>query len=147
MDTDIKLPMPAERLVPHRPPFLLVDRLLDFTGQTGVVESVLTPDNLFIDEDGHFQEIAMIEILAQSAAAVKGYSDLKEGKGIRKGFLEDIREFLFKRRCYKGDSIHSRIEITRSFSGFSVLNGSLKCTGKELAYGTLKLWVPDDSEE
>jgi predicted hotdog family 3-hydroxylacyl-ACP dehydratase len=147
MNTDIKLPMPAEQLVPHRPPFLFVDNLLEFSGQTGVVESVIAPDNLFIAEDGHFKEIAMIEILAQSVAAVKGYSDLIEGKEIKKGFLVDIREFNFIKTCYKGDTIRSKIVITRSFSGFSVLDGSLECSGEELAYGTMKLWVPEDDGE
>ena len=144
---NVKTPMPADQLVPHRPPFLFVDNLLEFSGQTGVVESVIARDNLFIAEDGHFTEIAMIEILAQSAAAVKGYSDLIEGKEIKKGFLVDIREFNFIKTCCAGDTIHSRIEITRSFSGFSVLNGSLECSGEELAYGTMKLWVPEDNGE
>ncbi len=147
MDTNLKLPMPAEWLVPHRPPFLLVDRLLEFTGQTGVVESVPAPDNLFLDEDGYMEVIAMIEILAQAAAAVKGYSDLKNGRQIRKGFLVDVRNFYFKERCYKGDIIHVRVEIAKYFSGFSVINGYLESSGKEVASGTLKLWVPDESDE
>lgn len=139
--------MTAEQLVPHRPPFLLVDNLVEFSGQTGVVESVIGPDNLFIAEDGQFKEIAMIEIMAQSAAAVKGYSDLIEGKEIKKGFLVEIREFNFLNTCHMGDTIHCRIEITRSFSGFSILNGSMKCSGKDLAFGTMKLWVPEADEE
>ncbi len=147
MDIDIKLPVPAEQLVPHRAPFLFVNSLLEFTGDTGIVESVIAPDNLFLDEDGSLREIAMIEIMAQAAAAVKGYSDLKDGKEIRKGFLVDVREFHLKNACHKGDVIHSRIEITRSFSGFSVLEGNQECSGRELAYGTLKLWVPEDGEE
>jgi predicted hotdog family 3-hydroxylacyl-ACP dehydratase len=146
MVTDIKLPAYAGLLVPHRPPFLLVDRLLEFAGQTGVVESVIAPDNLFISDEGLLNEIALVELLAQSAAAVKGYSDLKEGKEIKKGFLVDIREFYFKERCCKGDIIHISIEIAKSFSGFSVINGHLVSRGKELAAGTLKLWVPDESE-
>ena len=37
MDADIKLPMPAEKLVPHRLPFLFVNNLIEFSGDTGVV--------------------------------------------------------------------------------------------------------------
>ena len=124
MDRDTKLPMSTERLVPHRHPFLLVDRLIEFSGESGVVESYLSHDNLFISEDGHLKEIAMIEILAQSAAAVKGYSDLQQGKEISMGFLVDIRGFNFMKLCNEGDTIQTTIKITKSFSGFSLIENS-----------------------
>ena len=145
MHTDIKLPVAALSLVPHRPPFLLIDQLIDFAGQAGVVETVIAPGNLFLSEDGEFREIAMVEILAQSAAAIKGYSDLQQGREISKGFLVDIREFIFKKKCCRGDTIHTRLEITKSFSGFSVISGVLERAGEEVAAGSLKLWVPDES--
>jgi predicted hotdog family 3-hydroxylacyl-ACP dehydratase len=144
MVTNIILPAHAGLLVPHRPPFLLIDRLLEFTGQTGVVESVISPDNLFLSDEGFLKEVALVELLAQSAAAVKGYSDTIEGKEIKKGFLVDIRKFTFKERCCKGDIVHITIEIAKSFSGFSVINGHLSYRSKEFAEGTLKLWVPDE---
>ncbi len=144
IDTGLKLPMSAESLVPHSPPFLFVNQLLEFSGQVGVVESVLSPDNLFLDKDGRLKELAMVEILAQAAAAVKGYSSLQAGEEIKKGFLVDIREFHFKKECFSGDIIHSRIEILKSFSGFNILKGELEAKGEELASGLLKLWVPDD---
>ena len=143
----MRLPMPAEQLVPHRPPFLFVNNLLEFSGDIGVVDSVIAPDNLFLDEDSSLRDITMIEIMAQAAAAVKGYSNLKDGEDIKKGFLVDSREFLFKKKCYKGEILHCRIEITKSFSGFSILTGRLERSGEELASGSLKLWVPDDRGE
>ncbi|MFC1495112.1 hypothetical protein ACFL6W_07525, partial [Thermodesulfobacteriota bacterium] len=80
MDIDLKLPMPADQLVPHRPPFLFVTNLLEFSGEVGVVESILAPDNLFLNEDNSLRELAMVEILAQSAAAVKGFSSLQKSE-------------------------------------------------------------------
>ena len=147
MAIDTKLPVSAEQLVPHRPPFIFVNNLLEFSGDTGVVESVIAPDNLFLEEDGSLREVAMIEIMAQSAAAVKGYSNLLAGEDIKKGFLVDSRQFYVKKKCYRGETIHTRIEITKSFSGFSMLTGQLERDGEELACGTLKLWVPEDGNE
>ncbi len=147
MEINTSLPMPAGELVPHRPPFLFVDTLLEFSGDVGVVESVITPENLFLEPDGSLREIAMVEIMAQSAAAVKGYSNLIKGESVKKGFLVDSREFLFKKECFRGDVLHSRIDITKSFSGFSMLEGVLERDGEELASGCLKLWVPEDSGE
>ena len=144
MDIDLKLPMPAEQLVPHRPPFLFVSNLLEFSGEVGVVESILDPDNLFLNKDNSLMELAMVEILAQSAAAVKGFSSMQKGEDIKKGFLVEIREFFYKKECYSGDIIQNHIEIIKSFSGFSIIKGVLKGKDEELASGSLKLWVPDD---
>ena len=147
MDIDLSLPMSVEKLVPHRPPVLLVNSIIDFSGETGIIESVIEPDNIFLEEDGSLPEVTTIEIMAQASAAVKGYSDLKQGKDIKKGFLVDIRKSVFNGKCYSRDILRSRIEITKSFSGFSVVDGRLERSGEELANAVFKLWVPGESEE
>lgn len=145
MDISLALPMPAEMLVPHRPPLRLAGHLLEFAGQTGIVESVIGPDNIFLKEDGSLPLLAMVELIAQASAAVKGYDDLRQGKGIKKGFLVDIRETRFIGRCFQGDTLHVRVEIIRTISGFSVIHGEVEKKGDIIATGTLKLWVPEDS--
>jgi 3-hydroxyacyl-[acyl-carrier-protein] dehydratase len=147
MDNNLSLPMPAGRLIPHRPPLCLVDRLLEFSGQTGVVESIIGPDNIFLDENGRLPSLTLVELIAQASAAVKGYDDLKDGKDIKKGFLVDIREIRFMDQCVKGDRLLIKIEIVRTISGFSVVNGEVEREGVVIAQGTLKLWVPEDSEK
>lgn len=138
--------MPAEMLVPHRRPLCLVTRLLEFSGQTGVVESVVGPDNIFLKEDGALPSLILVELIAQASAAVKGYDDLIQGKEIKKGFLVDIRDIRFMGECLQGDTLRVRIEIIRTISGFSVIHGEVNRKGHILAEGTLKLWVPEDSE-
>jgi hypothetical protein len=72
---------------------------------------------------------------------------LKQGNDIKKGFLVDIRRAIFNKKCYGGEVLHSSIEIAKSFSGFSVVNGRLERAGDELAAGTFKLWVPEDNRD
>ena len=145
MDLNLFLPMPADRLVPHRPPLCLVDRLLEFSGQTGVVESIIRPDNIFLNEDGSLPCLILVELIAQASAAVKGYDDLRQGKGIKKGFLVDIRDVRFMGRCFKGDMLNIKIEIIKTISGFSVVNGEVERNGDVIAVGRIKLWVPENS--
>jgi len=145
MDNNLSLPMPTGRLVPHRPPLCLVDRLLEFRGQTGVVESIIRPDNIFLNEDGSLFPVTLVELIAQASAAVKGYDGLRQGIEIKKGFLVDIREVSFMGKCFKGDKLYIRIEIIKTISGFSVVHGEVKRNGDIIAIGTLKLWVPEDS--
>jgi 3-hydroxyacyl-[acyl-carrier-protein] dehydratase len=137
--------MQVDRLVPHRPPLCLVNELLEFSGQTGLVGAIVGADNLFLEEDGSISPVILTEFIAQAAAAVKGYDDLKQGKDIKRGFLVDIREINFKSKCFKGDRLAIRIEIVRTFSGFSIINGEVERDGKTVALATLKLWVPEEA--
>jgi 3-hydroxyacyl-[acyl-carrier-protein] dehydratase len=146
MDNKLSLPMPSHMLVPHRPPLCLVDRLVEFSGQTGVVESIIRPDNIFLDDKGCLPSLTLAELIAQASAAVKGYDDLTQGKAIKRGFLVDIREIRFMGRCFKGDRLLIKIEIIRTISGFSVVHGEVTRDGDVIASGTLKLWVPEDSD-
>jgi 3-hydroxyacyl-[acyl-carrier-protein] dehydratase len=146
MDDNLSLPMPTDRLVPHRQPLCIIDRLLEFSGQTGVVESVIGSDNIFLNEDGSIPSLTLVELIAQASAAVKGYEDLTQGKAIKKGFLVDVREIRFLGRCFEGDKLYIKIEITRTFSGFVIVHGEVERDGEIVAIGTLKLWVPEDGD-
>jgi len=143
MNLDISLPMSAERLVPHRPPLCLVDRLLEFSGNTGIVEAVIGPDNIFLNSDGMIPSLTTVELIAQAAAAVNGYNDLIHEKPIKKGLLVDVRGINFMGSCYNGDRLTIRIEIARTFGEFSIIQGEVKRGEEVLTQGTLKLWVPE----
>ncbi len=145
MNNDILLPMPAEKLIPHRPPLCLINRLMEFSGQKGIVESVIESDNIFLSDDGSLSSATLVELIAQASAAVKGYDDLRHGFAIKKGFLVDIREVSFIGKCFKGDKLHINIEIIKTISGFSVIHGEVKRNNDVIAIGILKLWVPEDS--
>jgi 3-hydroxyacyl-[acyl-carrier-protein] dehydratase len=143
MNLDISLPMSAERLVPHRLPLRLVDRLLEFSGSTGIVEAVIRPENIFLNSDGMIPSLTTVELIAQAAAAVNGYNDLIQEKPIKRGFLADIRGISFLGPCFKGDRLTIRIEIVRTFGEFSIIQGEVKRGEEVLTQGTLKLWVPE----
>jgi 3-hydroxymyristoyl/3-hydroxydecanoyl-(acyl carrier protein) dehydratase len=145
MDNNLTLPMSADKLVPHRPPLCFVKRLLEFSAQTGIVESVIESDNIFLNEDGSIPTLTLVEVIAQAAATVKGYDNLLQGEGIKKGFLVDIREIRFMGQCFRGDRLLIRIEILRTISGFSIVRGEAARNGEIIALGTIKLWVTEDS--
>ena len=146
MKIDLSLPMPANRLIPQRSPFCLVSRLLDIKGQSGVVESIIASDNILLNDNGGLNQLATVELIAQASAAVKGYNDLLYGKGVKRGFLVDIRKVRFLGQCFEGDRLKINVEILKNIGGFSVIKGEVTRKGDIIAFGTIKLWVPEDSE-
>ena len=64
---------PIVELVPHRPPMLLLDRVLSYDGECVVCETVLEHDSPFV-EQGHVPALVGIEYMAQTIAAGAGLS-------------------------------------------------------------------------
>ena len=80
--TDATYP-PIVELVPHRPPMLLLDRVLSYDGECVVCETVLEPESPFVDE-GEVPAIVGIEYMAQTIAAGAGLSRARKGRARRR---------------------------------------------------------------
>ncbi len=147
MNIDLTLPMSAEKLIPHRPPMLLVDRLLSFESSSGVVEASLASDSILANSKGELCEVALVEMLAQGYATVKGYEDLINGKPVQEGYLVGIRRFSFSGQAYAGDKLTINIRTVGSFEGFSVVEGEIYAAEEIIASGSIKLWLVNDGSK
>ncbi|MFD2629380.1 3-hydroxyacyl-ACP dehydratase FabZ [Oceanobacillus kapialis] len=121
--------------IPHRYPFLLVDKVLEM--EEG--KHVKALKNVSINEpffQGHFPEypvmpgVLIIEALAQAGAmAMLG---MEENKG-KIGFLAGVDKCRFKRQVKPGDQLELAVEITRlkgpigKGKGTATVNGEVAC--------------------
>jgi predicted hotdog family 3-hydroxylacyl-ACP dehydratase len=135
-------PIPAEQLIPHRPPLCLIDHLLAYDGVQGVVESTLLPGSICLREDGSLEQAALVELVAQSFAAVKGYGDLQEGKTFPKGFLVGVKQFTFQGTALANDRLLITITRTGETDEFALAEGRVTCGEKVLAFGNVMVWIP-----
>jgi len=122
-------------LLPHRYPFLLIDRVEDIV----VGESATGIKNVTINEpffQGHFPEqavmpgVLLIEAMAQTAAALVMYTLGKEAHGKLVYFMT-VDEARFRKPVVPGDTV--RIKVTRLQNRRSVW----KFKGEALVEGTL----------
>lgn len=145
----MNFPIAAEDLIPHRPPMRMIDALEAFDGETGIVSARVSPGNLLLEENGALTEVVLLELLAQSFAAVQGYADSFSGKPVRQGFLVGARNVSFLARPRLGDHLKIRVRATARLEGFAVVEGSVMRGDEVLAEGNIKLWIvpPKGSEE
>jgi predicted hotdog family 3-hydroxylacyl-ACP dehydratase len=143
MKADLQLPMDVAVLIPHRAPLRLVDRLLEAVDQYGVVESVVHPGSVLLDHDGVLDPVAMIELMAQAYAALKGYKDLTSDLPPKRGFLVGIRNFNVTGRVLVEDRLQIRVETIGSMGGFAVAAGEVWQGKNVVAEGTIKVWVSE----
>lgn len=118
--------------IPHRYPFLLVDKVLEM--EEG--KHVKALKNVSINEpffQGHFPEYAVmpgvliIEALAQAGAmAMLG---MEENKG-KIGFLAGVDKCRFKRQVRPGDQLELEVEITRLKGPIGKGKGIAKVAGE-----------------
>ena len=141
MKFDLTLPMPAEALIPHRPPMRLVESLLSYGDAVGVVEALPVAGGVLIDTDGALDEVALVELMAQGYAVIKGYDDRLQGKEISKGYLVGVRKLRITGQAHAGERLLVRIRTVGSFEGFAVAEGEIERAGEVLASGTIKLWI------
>ena len=117
-----------EKILPHRYPFLLVDRIVD--GEEGLwakgIKNVTRNEEFF---NGHFPEkhvmpgVLVIEALAQVGAI--SILSLKENKG-KIAYFAGIKSAKFKKQIIPGD----QIELTCSLEKMKKNIGFGKCVAK-----------------
>lgn len=121
--------------IPHRYPFLLVDKVLE--AEEG--KRVVGLKNVTINEpffQGHFPEypvmpgVLILEALAQTGAiAVLG---MEANKG-KIGFLAGVDKCRFKRQVVPGDQLQLEVNIMRmkgpigKGKGIATVNGEIAC--------------------
>lgn len=140
----MKLPLPVEKLIPHQKPMCLIDRLVEFKGQSGTVDARVYPGQILVDSEGRLETLALAEMIAQAYAAVKGYDDRLAGKPIRQGFLVGIRKIRFHRPALAGDHLKVHVNTVGGISGFAVVEGQVTRKNNIIAEGQVKLWVDED---
>mgnify|MGYP001027457813 CR=1 FL=1 len=128
--------------LPHRYPFLLVDRVVAITPG----ERIEAYKNLTINEpqfDGHFPNnpvfpgVMLVEAMAQ-AAGILGFATM--GKTPKDGsiyYLVGVDNLRFKRPCVPGDQIRLFAEIISERRGIWKFSVSAQVDGETCASATI----------
>ncbi|MEI8025729.1 MAG: 3-hydroxyacyl-ACP dehydratase FabZ [Pseudomonadota bacterium] len=123
-----------ERALPHRYPFLLIDRVLELVPR----ESVLAIKNISVSEpvlQGHFPGspiypgVMTVEGLAQAAGIL---SYVSPEKGISSMLLTEVQNARFRRQIIPGDTITYSVRLIKSRGKFFWFSGEAR-VGNEVA--------------
>ena len=85
---------PVADYVPHRPPMLMIEEIVDVTAERAICRTTIRPDCVFAIE-GQVHPSAMIEFVGQACAIWAGVTSAREGKPPRTGFIVSCREVAF----------------------------------------------------
>jgi 3-hydroxyacyl-[acyl-carrier-protein] dehydratase len=124
-----------KEIIPHRYPFLLIDRILEVEeGQRAVgIKNVTANEEFF---NGHFPEFPVMPgvLIVEALAQVGAVAMLKkeENRG-RLAFFAGIDNCRFKKQVVPGDQLHLEVEMTRvrgsigKGKGIATVDGQVAC--------------------
>ena len=134
-----------QAILPHRYPFLLVDRIMELEeGKRAVGMKYVTINEAFFT--GHFPQypvmpgVLIVEALAQVSAIIMLTKAGNEG---RLGLLAGIDHCRFKKQVKPGDQLRLEVDITRvkgavgKGRGIATVDGEIVCeTDLVFAFGS-----------
>lgn len=135
-------------MIPHRYPFLMIDRVVDLK----VGESAVGIKNVSINEpyfQGHFPRqavmpgVLIIESMAQTAAVlvVETLEGAAAGKLV---YFVTIDEARFRRPVFPGDRMHVQVTALRSRGNFWKFRGEARVDGNLMAEARFSAMIKDD---
>lgn len=104
-------PQEIIKLIPQKPPFVMVDSLFEYTSLTGVTGFTIPETNILV-KDGIFSEPGLIEHMAQSMSLHRGYQGFSAGMGKPKtGFIGVIKSVEIVELPKAGTKLRTYVEI------------------------------------
>lgn len=124
-------------LIPQKPPFVMVDSLLDYTELTGRTGFRIPEDNILV-KNGLFSEPGLIEHMAQSMSLHRGYQGFIAGlEKPKTGFIGAIKSVEIFELPKAGSKLETYVEILHEIMNVTLVtartedeNGNILATSE-----------------
>lgn len=138
------LPFPVRDLIPQKGKMGFDQILIKADPDDSESRTIISPGNIFLDDDHHLSNIVLIEYLNQLIAAVHGYNAKDTGKSMPKGLFVGVQEAKFMQTVNLGDSLTIKGFITEKISQVTFVQGVIEAGGEKVAELVTKLYEVED---
>jgi predicted hotdog family 3-hydroxylacyl-ACP dehydratase len=111
-------------LIPQRQPMVLIDQLISVGENSASGRLFIRESNVFC-AGGYFQEGGLMEFIAQTAAAWKGYRQLSQQEGVNPGFIGAIKNLSVHLLPEINTEIQSEILVDSELLGYTLITGKV----------------------
>ena len=136
------------QLIPHRYPFLMIDRVVDVTaGETATGIKNVSINEFFFQ--GHFPQrpvmpgVLIIEAMAQTAAVLVVHTLGRESEGKLVYFMS-VEDARFRKPVFPGDKLAVRVVKKHSRGNVWKFEGAALVEGRRVADATFAAMIMDN---
>ena len=126
--------IPLKELIPQRPPFVMIDKLLSCDTTTTTTALKVREDNIFV-VDGRFSAEGLMENIAQTCAARIGYFN----ESMKIGVIGAVTNFEIFQTPKVGDLIKTTIEVLEEMFQITLVKAVVRCCDETMAQANMKI--------
>jgi len=127
-------------LIPQRPPFVMISKLLSSDESSTRTSFLVTEENIFV-EDGRFREPGLMENIAQTAAAGAGYLSRLSDKPVLVGYIGSVKNLVITALPEIGDELITETTIMERIPDITVISGKVLCNGIIMAQAEMRIFL------
>lgn len=127
-------------LIPQRPPFVMVEALLEADDASATTRYTVETNNVFV-KDGFLTEPALIENIAQTAAARMGHLCRLRKEPVPVGFIGAVQQLEVSALPAVGDILETTIVIKNQVFDVTIISGTVRCKDEVLAKCDMKIFI------
>lgn len=130
--------IPILKLIPQRPPFVLVDRVQAFD-RVRTTSSFVVRDNCIFVENGHLTADGIVENVAQTCAARMGCINYINRESIKLGFIGAVRDMTFHRLPQVGETLVTSIVVREEVFRMTLVDAEVRVADEVIAKAEMKI--------
>lgn len=139
--------IPLNELIPQRPPFVMIDRLMSSDEVYSTTELEVREDNIFVENE-RLTASGLIENIAQTCAARIGYINLSSGQPVKIGVIGSISNLTISRTPIVGEKLTTTIQLLEEVFNVTMVLASIKIGDEEIVCANMKIALTDiDSKD
>lgn len=131
--------------IPQRPPFVMVDSIVEVEGNNTTTNLLISEENIFT-ENGEFYEGGIIENIAQTIAAGAGYRVKQNGGETKMGVIASIRKLQIQKLPTVGQTIRTTVELLSDFGNALVVKGTVTHSDEVIASCQMNVFIIDQAD-
>ena len=136
-----------KELIPQRPPFVMIDKMVSCDMVFTVTELEMREDNIFV-VDGRLTAEGLMENIAQTCAARMGYINLCRGEKVKIGVIGAVNSYDIFQTPKVSERIVTTIEVIEEMFQITLVKAMVKCGEKVMAEAKMKIALMDvDSQD
>jgi len=127
-------------LIPQRPPFVMVDKLVSCDGNSTQTAFRVNEENVLV-VNGEFSEAGLMENIAQTAAARAGYLAMMQNIPVTVGYISMVKNLEIFELPKINDELVTEVKIENQVLDMTVISGTVRRDGNVMAQCEMNIIV------